>query len=299
MSWLREVIPSLAKTLPRWCWTVRGLRNSRAPMSGLDSPSRASRAIWVSWRPEHQPHRLRPQPPPDQPQHLRRGPVQPLLIIDDAHQRPLPRHLRQQPQDRQPDHQPIRRRPGTKPERDPQRRPLPPRQTPQPAQHRRAQLMQPRERQLHLRLHPRRPHHPATRRPPGQEPQQRRLAHPRLTTHHQNPALTPPHRRHQPAKHPALSPAADQHRPRPRPRQSAATRTAPTLPPSQHPDHSDRPPATDATTADVSNTFWDRSDFGEPLDSVLVVPADGGFPRGRRLRGDVVRAVVEAGGVAG
>src|SRR6185436_13743022 len=43
----------------------------------------------------------------------------------------------------------------------------------------------------------------------------------------------------------------------------------------------------------------DRSNFGEPLDRVLVVPADGGFPSGRRLRGDVVRAVVETGGVVG
>jgi hypothetical protein len=41
----------------------------------------------------------------------------------------------------------------------------------------------------------------------------------------------------------------------------------------------------------------DRPNFGEPPDRVLVVPADGGFPCGRRLRGDVVRAVVEAGGV--
>ncbi|HET6479127.1 MAG TPA: hypothetical protein VFG35_03660 [Actinoplanes sp.] len=45
--------------------------------------------------------------------------------------------------------------------------------------------------------------------------------------------------------------------------------------------------------------FADRSSFGEPLDRVLVVPADCGFPGGRRLRGDVVRAVVKAGGMAG
>jgi hypothetical protein len=36
---------SLAKMLPRWYWTVRGLRNSWAPISGLDKPDRASRAI--------------------------------------------------------------------------------------------------------------------------------------------------------------------------------------------------------------------------------------------------------------
>jgi len=42
-----------------------------------------------------------------------------------------------------------------------------------------------------------------------------------------------------------------------------------------------------------------RSNFGEPLDCVLVVPADGGFPCGPRLRGDVVRLVVETGSVVG
>src|SRR5262249_57163401 len=38
---------------------------------------------------------------------------------------------------------------------------------------------------------------------------------------------------------------------------------------------------------------------GEALDGVVVAAADGGFPCGRRLRGDVVRAVVETGGVVG
>ena len=40
-SW-RERIPSLPNTLRRCHSTVRGLRNSRAPISGFDSPSRAS-----------------------------------------------------------------------------------------------------------------------------------------------------------------------------------------------------------------------------------------------------------------
>jgi hypothetical protein len=48
-SWLRELMPSLAKTLPRWYWTVRALMNSRAPISGFDRPSRASRATCASW----------------------------------------------------------------------------------------------------------------------------------------------------------------------------------------------------------------------------------------------------------
>jgi hypothetical protein len=44
-SWLREVMPSLLKTLRKWYWTVRALMNMRAPISGLDRPSRAIRAI--------------------------------------------------------------------------------------------------------------------------------------------------------------------------------------------------------------------------------------------------------------
>jgi hypothetical protein len=32
----------------RWYWTVRAPSNNRAPISGLDRPSRANRAIWDS-----------------------------------------------------------------------------------------------------------------------------------------------------------------------------------------------------------------------------------------------------------
>ena len=45
----RELMPSLANTLCRWYSTVRGLMNSWAPISGFESPSRASRAICASW----------------------------------------------------------------------------------------------------------------------------------------------------------------------------------------------------------------------------------------------------------
>ena len=54
--------------------------------------------------------------------------------------------------------------------------------------------MQPGERQLHLRLHARRPRHPAPRRAPGQVVHQRGLAHPRLTADHQHPAPARPYR---------------------------------------------------------------------------------------------------------
>src|SRR5580704_13967720 len=45
LSWLREVMSNLVKTLPRWYCTVRGDRNSRVAISRFDSPSAASRAI--------------------------------------------------------------------------------------------------------------------------------------------------------------------------------------------------------------------------------------------------------------
>jgi K+-sensing histidine kinase KdpD len=41
-------MPSLVKTLPRWYWTVRGEQEQPVPISGFDSPSAASRAIWAS-----------------------------------------------------------------------------------------------------------------------------------------------------------------------------------------------------------------------------------------------------------
>ena len=49
----------------------------------------------------------------------------------------------------------------------------------------------------------------------------------------------------------------------------------------------------------LSNRCLGRTNFGEPLDSILVFPADGGCPCGPSLRGDVVRVLVETGGVVG
>jgi hypothetical protein len=46
---LRELMLSLANTLWRWYSTVRGLMNSRPPISALESQFRAKRAIWASW----------------------------------------------------------------------------------------------------------------------------------------------------------------------------------------------------------------------------------------------------------
>jgi hypothetical protein len=68
-------------------------------------------------------------------------------------------------------------------------------------EHRRAQLMQPRERQLHFRLHSRGPRYQAPRGPLGQVVQQSGLAHAGLTADHQGPALTGPHVSNEPVKY--------------------------------------------------------------------------------------------------
>ena len=52
-SSLRELTSSLANTLCRWYWTVRGLMNSLPPISGLERPSPASLAICASCGGEH------------------------------------------------------------------------------------------------------------------------------------------------------------------------------------------------------------------------------------------------------
>ena len=179
--------------------------------------------------PEHQADRLRPQPARDEREDLRRGAVEPLLVIDDAHQRPVPGHLGQQAQGGQADQEPVRRQAGAEAERGPQRVALRRRQTVQVVQHRRAQLVQRRERQLHLRLDAPRVCYPAARRLPGQVLQQRGLAHPRLAVHHESAAFTRTHSRHQSAEHVAFRVAVGQARHRPSPGNSAGTRTVPTL----------------------------------------------------------------------
>ena len=59
-------------------------------------------------RGEHDPDRLGQQAPGHEGQRQRRGVIQPLRVIDDAQQRTLLGHLREQAQHRQPDEEPIR-----------------------------------------------------------------------------------------------------------------------------------------------------------------------------------------------
>ena len=136
--------------------------------------------------------------------------IGPLLIIDQAQQRPFSGHIGQQAQHGQSDQEPIRRRPGAHAERGPQGHLLRPRQAIQAIQQRSAQLVQCGERELHLHLHSARARHAAALWPLGEVIQQRRLPDTRLTAHYQRTAFPRPHRRDQPVKHPALGLTASQ-----------------------------------------------------------------------------------------
>ena len=161
---------------------------------------------------EHQRDRVGGQPPRHEPERLLRGLVQPLLVVDQADQRLVSGHLGEQAEHGQPDQEPVRRRARGQAERGPQRIALRHRDPVEVIQHRGAQLMQPGEGQLHLRLHAGRPRYPASARPFGQVVQQHRLAHARVAAHHQHPALAGPDRVDQPVQHVALAVAVGQPR---------------------------------------------------------------------------------------
>ncbi|GAA1171530.1 hypothetical protein GCM10009608_04790 [Pseudonocardia alaniniphila] len=95
-------------------------------------------------------HGLSSQPPCGEHQGLRGGTVEPLNIIHHTDERLLPRHLRKQPEHSEADQQAARWVAVAQPERGGQRLPLRTREMGQLIQHRRAELVQPGERQLHL-----------------------------------------------------------------------------------------------------------------------------------------------------
>jgi hypothetical protein len=138
---------------------------------------------------EHQPDPLRQEAARHERERLRGDLIEPLRIVDDADQRPFLGRVGQEAQGRQPDHEPIRRRPGAEAERRAQRVALRARQVLQPSQDRRAQRVQAGECELHLRLDARRPGDPASLRGCRQMPQQGGLADSRLAPEDQHTAL--------------------------------------------------------------------------------------------------------------
>ena len=95
---------------------------------------------------------LREEPPRDEGERLGRHLVQPLRVVDDAEERTLLCRPRKQRQDRQPDEESIRRRPCGPAERDLECAALWRRELLHGFEQRRTQLVQGRERELHLRL---------------------------------------------------------------------------------------------------------------------------------------------------
>ena len=101
---------------------------------------------------EHERDRLGQQPARDEPEDLARGVVEPLDVVDEAQQRSLRGDLGQQVQRGQSDQEAVGGRAGRQSQRHAERGLLGLRQRSQPVEHRRAELVQPRERQLHLGL---------------------------------------------------------------------------------------------------------------------------------------------------
>ena len=159
---------------------------------------------------EDQPDRLRPQAARDEGQRLRRGRVEPLRVVHDADKRSLFRDVRQQTQNRQADDEPIRRVAVAQTERGAKRIALRTGKALQAIQERRTQLLQPRVRELHLRLDPGRPGNAAPGRVLHQILQQRALADPGLPAQHQRPARTSAHARHELIQRRALAAPAKQ-----------------------------------------------------------------------------------------
>jgi hypothetical protein len=164
------------------------------------------------WLPrgEHHQHRLRAQPSRRERQRLRRGAVQPLRVVDHAHERPLGGHLRQQAEHGQADQEPIRRGPRFQAKRYAERGPLRPRQPAQTIEHRPAQLVQRGEGQLHLRLDPDRPGHLQVRCLPDRVVQQGRLPGARFAPDDQYRAVSVTRLVEQPAQDLAFVPSPEQ-----------------------------------------------------------------------------------------
>jgi hypothetical protein len=158
---------------------------------------------------EHDPDRLRQEATGDERERQHRRLIQPLGVIDDAQERSLLGHHREQAQHRQPDEEPIRGSAGAQPEHDLDGLALRRRELLEPVEQWPAQLVQTGEGQLHVRLHALRPEDRHVRSRHDQVVQQRGLPDPGLAPHHQRPALAAVDRRDQIVEQGALArPAA-------------------------------------------------------------------------------------------
>ena len=161
---------------------------------------------------EQQDDRLRLQAPRHEREHLGRGPVKPLGVVNQAQQGPLLGGVGQQGKHRQADQEPVGLCPRAQPECRPERIALRRRQPPEAAQHRPAQLVQAGKGKLHFRLDPGRPDNLEARGTLGGVTQQRCLSYPWFAAQHQHRALPGPRIRQQPVQPCTLGAAARQRR---------------------------------------------------------------------------------------
>jgi hypothetical protein len=163
---------------------------------------------------EDQAHGLREQAPRDEGERLRRRLVLPLRVVDDADQRALLGHLGQEAQHGEPDEEAVGGRPRDAAERGAERHALRVGQPLHPVEHRRAELMDARERELHLGFHARRPRDATPRRALHEVVEQRGLADARLAPQDQHAAVAGAHVVHQPRQRLALPASSTQIGPR-------------------------------------------------------------------------------------
>ena len=142
--------------------------------------------------------------------------VEPLGVVDHADERSLLGDVGEQAQHRQPDEEAIRRIAGAQPERRAQRIALRAGERVEPPEQRRAQLMQAREGDLHLRLDAAGAHDPAPRRALCDVAQKGRLADAGLPMQDQRAALAAARRVQQPVERVAFASTAQQRRRTPR-----------------------------------------------------------------------------------
>jgi hypothetical protein len=149
--------------------------------------------------------------PGDERQRPRGRSVHPLCIIQYADQRPVCRYVRQETQGGQSDRESVRGGvPLDQAERYAQRFALRAGKPLEPAQERRAQLMQAGELHVRFRLSTHRPRNPATGRALHQIVQQRGLAGSCLAAEDKYAALARPHAGHQPVQGRTLAAPATQ-----------------------------------------------------------------------------------------
>jgi hypothetical protein len=161
---------------------------------------------------EHDRHRLGLQPPGHEPQDLARGSVEPLRVVDQAQQRPVVGDLRQQAQRGQRNQETVRGVARGQAEGHPQGGSLRLGERVELDQHRGAQLVEGRVRQLHLGLDACELGHSKSGRLTSGVPQECCLPNAGFTSDDECRALAPADVRQQPVQHFTFSGTATERR---------------------------------------------------------------------------------------